>query len=75
MELAGLADHEAPLAPCRPDERRTAPRFGRARLLVEPARQHVAVVERADRLLETLPQQWRAAVLAADCVLDLGRVA
>ncbi len=75
MERAGLADHEAPLAARGPGERRVAARVGRLRLLVEPARQHVAVVKRADRLLEPLPEVWRPAVLAPDGVLDLGRVA
>ncbi len=75
MEPPGLADHEAPLSPGGSGERRLATRLGRARQLVEPACQHVSVVQRADRFLEPLPQRGGAAVLGAAGILDFGRVA
>ena len=67
---------QGPALPARgPGQEGVVAALGEARLLLEPAREHVVVVEDADAVLQPLPEDGRAGLLAAHGVLDLGRVA
>ena len=75
MERAAEADQRPALPARGAGEEGVVPALGGAGLLLEPAREHVVVVQDADAVLQPPPEHGRAGLLAAHGVLDLGRVA
>ena len=69
-EQATEADEGAALPARRADEEVAVAGRGEARLLVEPAREHVVVVDHADPVLQALPQNGGPRLLAPHEVLD-----
>src|SRR3989304_1752243 len=64
VETVPLGDEHRALASCRLREGSLTPGLGRRRLLLEPAREDVVVVQGAERVLEPLPDRGRTRLLA-----------
>ena len=75
MQQPRHPEEGAALARGRAGEQGVLPRLGHAALLLEPGGEDVVVVDDADAVLQALPERGSARVVAAQGVLDLGRVA